>query len=308
MHSEFVQEGVMKRLLRLLALCALSIGLASAQTVIVKRNVVLRRKASSTSIAITTLKTPATLTLINPASRNGFLHVTTDGGDKGWVYAKNVEVSDEGDAEEGSAPAEDDSIAQLLAAHVDAVGQPLVINGETVCGTTGTPGNDGKKKALNTNKNRTDTPADTAYVKLDWADLRDLPANHSEDLPGAPVVIEGFLVHKVKPEGAESPNCGLTGRDEVDWHMYTSDTAGVDDIIKAVIVETTPRTRPIHKWAKSDLNAVVNKNVPVRISGWLLYDYEHVPAIGSQRASVWEIHPITKIEVKRNGQWVNLGQ
>ncbi|MFZ0318358.1 MAG: hypothetical protein WAL56_04455, partial [Candidatus Sulfotelmatobacter sp.] len=68
------------------------------------------------------------------------------------------------------------------------------------------------------------------------------------------------------------------------------------------------RTRPIHKWAESDLDAVVNKNVPVRISGWLLYDYEHVPVIGSQRASVWEIHPITKIEVKRNGQWVNLGQ
>jgi len=52
----------------------------------------------------------------------------------------------------------------------------------------------------------------------------------------------------------------------------------------------------------------VNKNVPVRISGWLLYDYEHVSVIGSQRASVWEIHPITKIEVKWNGQWVNLGQ
>ena len=92
------------------------------------------------------------------------------------------------------------------------------------------------------------------------------------------------------------------------WQIYTSDTAGVDDISKAVIVETTARTRPIHKWAKSDLDAVVNKNVPVRISGWLLYDYEHVSVIGSQRASVWEIHPITKIEVKRNGQWVNLGQ
>ena len=298
----------MRKFLGLVAVCVLSISLAIAQTATVKRNVVLRSKASSTSTAITTLKPPATLTLINPAARNGFLHVTTDDGDKGWVYAKNVEVSDEEDAGEGGAPVEDDTIAKLLAAHVDAVAQPLVINGGVVCGPTGTPGNDGKKKALNTNKNRTDTPADTAYVKVDWADLRDLPANHSEDLPGAPVVIEGFLVHKVKPEGAESPNCGLTDPDEVDWHMYTSNTAGVDDISKAVIVETTARTRPIHKWAKSDLDAVINKNVPMRISGWLLYDYEHVPVIGSQRASVWEIHPITKIEVKRNGQWVNLGQ
>jgi hypothetical protein len=280
----------MRKFLRLIAVCVLPISLAMAQTATVKRNVVLRSKASSTSTAITTLKPPATLALINPAARNGFLHVTTDDGDKGWVYAKNVEVSDEGDAGEGSAPVEGDTIAKLLAAHVDAVGQPLVINGEAVCGATGTPGNDGKKKALNTNKNRTDTPADTAYVEVDWADLRDLPTNHSE------------------AEGAESPNCGLTDPDEVDWHIYTSDTAGVDDISKAVIVETTARTRPIHKWAKSDLDAVVNKNVPVRIGGWLLYDYEHVPVIGSQRASVWEIHPVTKIEVKRNGQWVNLGQ
>lgn len=26
----------------------------------------------------------------------------------------------------------------------------------------------------------------------------------------------------------------------------------------------------------------------------------------TQRRSVWEIHPVTKIEVKRNGQWVDL--
>lgn len=91
-------------------------------------------------------------------------------------------MSDEEDAGEGSAPVEDDTIAKLLAAHVAAVGQSLVINGEAVCGPSGTPGNDDKKKALNTNKNRTDTPADSAYVKVDWADLRDLPANHSEDL------------------------------------------------------------------------------------------------------------------------------
>ena len=300
----------MKALLRLSAFCILFACLANAQTAIVKRNVILRAKPSTSSHNIDTLAPKTKLTLIVPAARNGFLHVQTEDGDTGWVYAKNVEVSDEADAAEGpAAPVEDDAIAKLLAAHVDAVGAPLVIGGTTVCGPTGKPGNDEKKKVLNTNKNRTDTPDDSAYVKVDWAELRDLPANHADDLPGSPVVIEGvFLVNKVKPEGAESPNCGLTDPDEVDWHMYTSDTAGVSDISKAVVVETTARTRPIHKWSKSDLDAVVNKNVPVRISGWLLYDYEHIPVIGTQRASVWEIHPITKIEVQKNGQWVNLGQ
>ena len=106
----------------------------------------------------------------------------------------------------------------------------------------------------------------------------------------------------------ESTNCHLLKPDEVDWHIYLSDTAALDDISQAVIVETTPRTRPLHKWKKSDLDSVVNKNVPVRVSGWLLYDFEHVNAIGTQRASVWEVHPITKIEIQRNGQWVDLDQ
>jgi hypothetical protein len=299
----------MSAFLRLSAFCILFACLANPQTAIVKRNVILRAKASTSSQNLDTLEPKAKLTLINPAARNGFLHVQTEDGDKGWVYAKNVEVSDEEDAAEAGGPVEDESISKLLAAHVDAVGQPLVIAGETVCGPTGKSGNDDRKKALNTNKNRTDTPDDSAYVKVDWAELRDLPVNHADDLPGAPVVMEGiFLVNKIKPEGAESPNCGLTDPEEVDWHMYTSDTAGLSEISKTVVVETTARTRPLHKWVKVDLDAVVNKNVPVRISGWLLYDYEHIPVIGTQRASVWEIHPITKIEVKRNGQWINLGQ
>ena len=299
----------MRRLFRVVVFCLFVVTFANSQTATVKRNVVLRAKSSSSSKKITTLTPPATLTLISPATRNGFLHVKTEDGDQGWVFAKNVEVSDEEDAGEGNGPSDSDLISQLLSVHSDAVGQPLVINGETVCGPTGTAGSDARKIALNTNKNRTDVPADTAYVKVDWADLRDLPVSHSTDLPGAPVVMENvFLVHKVKPEGAESPNCGLTDPDEVDWHIYTSDTAGADDISKAVIVETTARTRPLHKWQQSDLANFVNKNVPVRISGWLLYDYEHVPVIGTQRASVWEIHPITKIEVKKNGQWVDLDQ
>jgi hypothetical protein len=94
----------------------------------------------------------------------------------------------------------------------------------------------------------------------------------------------------------------------VDWHIYLSDTADLDDISQAVVVETTPRTRPLHKWKKADLDKVVNKNIPVRISGWLMYDFEHINVIGTQRASVWEVHPITKIEVKQNSTWVDLDQ
>jgi hypothetical protein len=148
-------------------------------------------------------------------------------------------------------------------------------------------------------------------VPISWTALRDLPSDRSSDLPGAPVVVEGFLVHRIKVENekpGESTNCGLTADNEVDWHIYLSDTADLDDISQAVVVETTPRTRPLHKWKKADLDKVVNKNIPVRISGWLMYDFEHINVIGTQRASVWEVHPITKIEVKQNSTWVDLDQ
>lgn len=218
-----------------------------------------------------------------------------------------MQVQDEGDTNETTGT-DTDLLSKLVAVHSDAVGQPLVENGSTVCGPTGDASDD-KRKALNQNKNRTDIPPADGYVPISWTALRDLPSDRSNDLPGAPGVVEGFLVHRVKVESdgsGESTNCHLLGDNEVDWHIYLSDTAGLDDISQAVIAETTPRTRPLHKWNKSDLDAVVNQGSSVRISGWLLYDFEHTGVIGTQRASVCEVHPITKIELKRNGQWVDL--
>ena len=62
------------------------------------------------------------------------------------------------------------------------------------------------------NKNRTGTPDDSTYVKIDWAELRDLPANHAEDLlanidrkigsvfpfldPGSRVTVDDFLSYE----------------------------------------------------------------------------------------------------------------
>jgi hypothetical protein len=37
-----------------------------------------------------------------------------------------------------------------------------------------------------------------------------------------------------------------------------------------------------------------------------LCETENVDVIGTQRATVWEVHPITRIQVQRNGQWVDL--
>ena len=54
------------------------------------------------------------------------------------------------------------------------------------------------------------------------------------------------------------------------------------------------------------LKPLVDSSTLVRIGGWLMYDFEHVGAIGTQRATVWEVHPVTRIQVQRNGQWIDL--
>ena len=107
-------------------------------------------------------------------------------------------------------------------------------------------------------------------------------------------------------EGAESTNCGLTSPNEVDWHMYLTNQPK-QGIAQALIVETTPRTRPLHSWGKKTLDALVDSNTRVRISGWLMYDSEHISAIGTQRGTGWEVHPITRIETQgANGNWKNI--
>jgi hypothetical protein len=85
----------------------------------------------------------------------------------------------------------------------------------------------------------------------------------------------------------------------------------------AVIVET-PQLRQQHpNWTVSRLkpwtenvgsraNAAFNGQ-PVRIRGWLMLDPEHQDMINHGLLStLWEIHPITQIEVFQGGQWVDL--
>jgi len=162
--------------------------------------------------------------------------------------------------------------------------------------------------ALNKNKNRTDVPGDSDYIDVGWSQLASLPSDRPGDFIGAPVRVVGFLSHQIKVENqgtGESTNCHLLNADEVDWHIYLTNSPA-QQIRQALIVETTPRTRPAHKWTTDLLAPIVDSSSQVRISGWLMYDSEHVAAIGTQRATVWEVHPITKIEVQSNGQWVDL--
>jgi hypothetical protein len=282
---------------------------AVSQTVGLRHNSNLRKSPSTSSAIIELLSTGTQVTLLSPKPRSAYYHVQAADGAKGWVLAKNVSVSPSNRSLLAQ-PSSSTLLNQLNAARVAAVPQPLVIGGQEVCAAAGNSANP-KMIKLNSQKNRTDTPEVTAYIPVDWDVLKVLPSASPDDLQGAPVMVEGYLSRRIKVQNTapgESANCNLLNDDEVDWHIYLT-SAPNQAISQAIIVETTPRTRPLHTWDKSVLDGLVNTNKEVRISGWLMYDFQHVPDIGTQRATVWEVHPITRIEVSDgSGGWKDIEQ
>jgi len=72
-------------------------------------------------------------------------------------------------------------------------------------------------------------------------------------------------------------------------------------------LEVTPRVRARHKsWRLTNLRRFVTQQSRVRISGWLLLDQEHPEQLGKTRVTLWEIHPVLKIEVWSGGKWREL--
>jgi hypothetical protein len=317
-EAPHANKGVaVKRLLQLFLLILLLASVATAQTAVVQRNVNLRSDSSTDSDIIETLKAGDQFQLVSASKRDGYYHVTAADGRDGWVWARNIKILSATPAPASSpsanplpppspAPA-GDLFSQLMNARKTAVGQPLIENGAQVCGPIGDATNP-SAIALNNNKNRTDLPGDSDYIDIGWSDLANLPADRIKDFVMAPVRVVGFLSHKINVENSgngESTNCHFTANNEVDWHIYLTDSPA-QPIKDAIIVETTPRTRPQHHWTTTMLTALVNSQNQVRISGWLMYDSEHINVIGTQRATVWEVHPITKIEIQSNGQWADI--
>jgi hypothetical protein len=280
---------------------------AASQTVGLRHNSNLRKSPSTSSAIIELLSTGTQVTLLSPKPRSAYYQVKAADGATGWVLAKNVSISSTSVL---VAQPSSGSLLNQFAARVIAVPQPLVIGGQEVCAAAGNSANP-KMIKLNSQKNRADIPKATAYIPVDWDVLQVLPSTAPDDLQGAPVIVVGYLSHRIKVQDTapgESANCNLLNDDEVDWHIYLT-SAPNQAISQAIIVETTPRTRPLHTWDKSVLDGLVNTNKEVRISGWLMYDFQHVPDIGTQRATVWEVHPITRIEVSDgSGGWKDIEQ
>jgi len=122
--------------------------------------------------------------------------------------------------------------------------------------------------------------------------------------------IEGWITH-VKVGGDESCNCNTNDVQYMDTHIYVGATATTPDS-QCVIVEVTPRIRQLMSqqgvdWSTNTLISTLTHQY-VRISGWLFYDQEHWENASDNpqhaslvwRASCWEIHPVTDIQIEAN--------
>lgn len=178
----------------------------------------------------------------------------------------------------------------------------------------------GGDPALNRLKNRVEVPGQ--FEPMRFHELRDLEVpdgvskKHRDTWPQATreavepqeqraVQVVGYLL-KVKLEGQESPNCYADDPKLRDFHIWLANSPD-DDRSDAVVVEVTPRVRARHKsWSLTNLRRFVNQQSRVRISGWFMLDPEHPDQVGKTRATLWEIHPVLKIEVWSGNRWQEL--
>ena len=191
-------------------------------------------------------------------------------------------------------------------------GQPQdenIVNMDGVeCGIHGSSSPDKKEYLLNVYKNRYKAP-DTADI-ITTISLQDMAKSGSagDFSQDKAVVLTGY-VFNVKMGGVESCNCKTKDPSYRDTHIELVPDAEHTGPEYRVIVEVTPRIRAMMAargtdWSTETLKQML-KGHKARITGWLFYDSEHEKETfatnpGGEkdwRASCWEVHPITNIEI-----------
>lgn len=178
------------------------------------------------------------------------------------------------------------------------------------------PDGDGGDRQLNVLKNRVDSAAwvptpfasivglswpvsVTRIFRAEWTRRDSVTVARNEDVP---VSVEGYF-SGAKVEGPEATNCHGAESKFRDWHLWLSANPGTDRR-HSIVVETTPGVRALHpEWSMTKLHKLVRDSTFVRVSGWLMLDQEHPEQIRKTRGTLWEIHPVMKIEMRRGGRW-----
>lgn len=162
---------------------------------------------------------------------------------------------------------------------------------------------------LNTRKNRETSPSDAdsdqdVTLEAMLADGED----HDRFNEDQAATIEGYVTDVKQGGHPETANCGNMSKQYTDTHITVALNSGAANT-ESLVVEVTPRWREKMKqqgidWSTDTLKAQLVHH-KVRFKGWLLFDLDHLgQAINTSpdgarnwRKTVWEIHPITTMEV-----------
>ena len=120
-------------------------------------------------------------------------------------------------------------------------------------------------------------------------------------------IVEGYVA-EVYVGGVETANCHARDARHRDTHIVIAASPDASAEPQTMIVEVTPRWRAIKARRGGDWSTRTLQNTIchhwVRVTGWLLFDFEHASRSrntatrpGVWRATAWEIHPITSIEL-----------
>ena len=185
------------------------------------------------------------------------------------------------------------------------------------CPVTGRGGD----PALNSQKNRSAAAqSPVSYTVTQMEQLPSVPESEGEMRSGWPssdqdavasrerqaVVLTVYIVRAIA-EGPEACNCESAALQDHDVHVYVGDDPDATPE-NAAIVEVTPRWRAAYpSWNAQNIERLAESGTPVRITGWLMYDQEHWDMIAKhERATLWEVHPVTDVAVQTPQGWVEL--
>jgi hypothetical protein len=315
----------------ILLLIAAFLPALAQQEAVVQKKANLRKDPSAAHPAIAILLPDQSVDVLDAASNARYVKVRTEDKKTGWVIKTAVTIMPATPPEvvppsPGNNPPTAGGAPPASAVDPTWVKQKPVSVAYTGAEGTCPAGGQGGDTPTNLLKNRSDDPPPvhdvlwTAIMALKYPAAPTQRSKWTKDqlaqiapFEGIAVRTVGFLAHAAKVEDGgtgESTNCKFLEPDDVDWHIYLAQTPADTSIAKSVVVETTPRIRKKLNWDFTVMEKFIGKG-PVRISGFLMVDPEHRSQVGTARGTVWEIHPVTKIELCdkpscAEGEWKDL--
>lgn len=128
---------------------------------------------------------------------------------------------------------------------------------------------------------------------------------------GTKVKFTGYIneVKYANVSTGEGVNCKELRAENNDIHMELTARKTETNKCKRISAEISPHYRP-DSWNVEKLKDVKEAGLKIRLTGQLFFDASHTSCADSlndgYRASSWEIHPVYRIEIYVNSQWVDL--